>query len=41
MVGDPTQRPSFAEVLSEVNAILGDTMNILQQFLHATANGGT
>lgn len=40
MVADPTQRPTFAEVLSEVNAILADTMNILQQFLHATAANG-
>jgi hypothetical protein len=31
-----SQRPTFSQVLSEVNAILGDTMAILQQFLHAT-----
>jgi serine/threonine protein kinase len=41
MVGDPKLRPTFDEVLSEVNAILADTMSILQQFLHATAANGT
>ncbi len=41
MVGDPKLRPTFDEVLSEVNAILTDTMSILQQFLHATAANGT
>ena len=40
MIGDPTSRPTFSEVLSEVNAILADTMSILQQFLHATAGNG-
>jgi serine/threonine protein kinase len=29
-------RPTFEEVLAEVNAILSDTMNILQQFLQAS-----
>jgi serine/threonine protein kinase len=38
---DPKLRPTFVEVLSEVNAILTDTMSILQQFLHATAANGT
>jgi len=37
IMADPAQRPTFVEILSEVNAILGDTMSILQQFLHATA----
>lgn len=41
MSAEPSTRPTFVEVLSEVNAILGDTMNILQQFLHATASGGS
>lgn len=41
MVGDPKLRPTFDEVLTEVNAILNDTMSILQQFLHATAANGT
>lgn len=31
------ERPTFNEVVSEVNAILNDTMSILQQFLHSTA----
>lgn len=38
MAPDPAERPSFREVLTEVNAILGDTMSILQQFLHATSS---
>jgi hypothetical protein len=38
MSGDPAARPTFEEVLSEVNAILADTMSILQQFLHASTN---
>ena len=37
MAADQGKRPTFAEVLNEVNAILSDTLSILQQFLHATA----
>jgi len=40
MLSDPKLRPTFDEVLSEVNAILTDTMSILQQFLHATSSNG-
>lgn len=34
---NPEDRPTFNEVISEVNAILRDTMSILQQFLQSTA----
>lgn len=34
---EPEGRPTFGEVLSEVNSILGDTMDILHQFLTASA----
>jgi len=37
MDANSTLRPTFTEILSEVNAILADTMSILQQFLQATA----
>lgn len=33
---DPALRPTFNEVLKEVNSILNDTMGILQQFLAAS-----
>jgi hypothetical protein len=36
MAPSPQERPTFGEVLSEVNAILADTMSILQQFLQAS-----
>jgi len=35
----PTERPTMNEVLNEVNAILEDTMGILQQFLAASTAG--
>ena len=35
---NPTERPVFSEVVHEVNTILGDTMNILQQFLGASGH---
>lgn len=38
MASDPATRPSFSEVLSEVNAILADTMSILQKFLQSANN---
>lgn len=36
---DPTQRPTFTQILEEVNSILSDTMSILQQFVRASAAG--
>ena len=36
----PSKRPSFIEVLAEVNSILSDTMEILQQFLAASSTHG-
>lgn len=36
---EPSQRPTFTQILEEVNSILSDTMSILQQFVRASAAG--
>jgi hypothetical protein len=37
MAYDPADRPSFTEVVLELNSVLSDTLGILQRFLAASS----